>query len=87
MSRCLIAFLSFTTVPEFAAGKTYEYKYEAVLMAGLPEEGLARAGVKVLSKVWISEAAANTFILKVKPMGFKLGCSRNTETCDNIMIQ
>lgn len=42
------------------------YKYEAFLMGGLPEEGLARAGVKVRSKVMISAADANTFMLKVK---------------------
>ncbi|XP_041647048.1 vitellogenin-2-like isoform X8 [Cheilinus undulatus] len=52
-------------VPEFATGKTYVYKYEAVLMGGLPEEGLARAGVKIQSKVLISVEAADTFILKL----------------------
>ncbi|XP_067452945.1 vitellogenin-2-like isoform X2 [Thunnus thynnus] len=51
--------------PEFATGKTYVYKYEALLMGGLPEEGLARAGVKVTSKVLISAAAADTFMLKL----------------------
>ncbi|XP_028259820.1 vitellogenin-2-like isoform X2 [Parambassis ranga] len=65
LTVALVAGYQVNFVPEFAAGKTYVYKYEAVLMAGLPEEGLARAGVKVLSKVWISEAAANTFILKL----------------------
>ena len=34
-------------------------------MGGLPEEGLARAGVKVSSKVLISAAAADLFMLKV----------------------
>ncbi|XP_059196629.1 vitellogenin-2-like [Centropristis striata] len=51
--------------PEFAAGKTYVYKYEALVMGGLPEEGLARAGVKVRSKVMISAAASDTFLLKL----------------------
>lgn len=55
-----------TVAPEFAAGKTYVYKYEALVMGGLPEEGLARAGVKVRSKVMISAAAADIFMLKVK---------------------
>uniref|UniRef100_A0A7N9AXN3 Vitellogenin-2-like n=1 Tax=Mastacembelus armatus TaxID=205130 RepID=A0A7N9AXN3_9TELE len=49
----------------FTAGKTYVYKYEAFLMGGLPEEGLARAGMKVRSKVKISAAASNTFMLKL----------------------
>nr|AAZ17416.1 vitellogenin B [Morone americana] len=51
--------------PEFAAGKTYVYKYEALIMGGLPEEGLGRAGVKVLSKVLINAASPNTFIVKL----------------------
>lgn len=59
-------FFSINAAPEFATGRTYVYKYEAFLMGGLPEEGLARAGVKVLSKVMISAAAPDTFILKVK---------------------
>ncbi|XP_051231932.1 vitellogenin-2 [Dicentrarchus labrax] len=52
-------------VPEFSAGKTYVYKYEALLMGGLPEEGLARAGVKVISKVLINAASPDTFMLKL----------------------
>ncbi|KAG7282879.1 hypothetical protein CRUP_020717 [Coryphaenoides rupestris] len=39
--------------------------YEAVLMAGLPEEGLARAGLKINSRVLISAIAENTFLLKL----------------------
>lgn len=42
------------------------YNYEAVLMGGLPEEGLGRAGVKIQSKVLLSAVAADTFLLKVK---------------------
>lgn len=53
------------TAPDFAASKTYVYKYEALLLGGLPEEGLARAGVKVISKVLISAVAENTYLLKV----------------------
>ena len=51
--------------PDLSSSKTYVYKYEAVLMAGLPEEGLASAGLKVLSKVLISNIAENTYLLKV----------------------
>lgn len=60
-----LLFVANIAVPEFAHGKTYVYKYEALLMGGLPEEGLARAGMKVKSKVLISEAAADTYMLKV----------------------
>nr|XP_057928817.1 vitellogenin-2-like [Doryrhamphus excisus] len=51
--------------PEFPVGKTYTYKYEAHLMGGLPEEGLARAGLKITSKVLISALAADTLMLKL----------------------
>lgn len=54
------------TAPDFAAGKTYVYKYEALLLGGLPEQGLARAGLKVSSKVLISTESENTLMLKVK---------------------
>lgn len=50
--------------PEFDSDKTYEYSYEARLMGGLPEEGLARAGVKIFSKVLIHKAN-NVILLKV----------------------
>uniref|UniRef100_A0A3Q4BUY5 Uncharacterized protein n=1 Tax=Mola mola TaxID=94237 RepID=A0A3Q4BUY5_MOLML len=51
--------------PEFAAGKTYVYKYETLLLGGLPEEGLAKAGLKVSSKVLISAEAENMYIMKI----------------------
>uniref|UniRef100_A0AAQ5YJ08 Phosvitin n=1 Tax=Amphiprion ocellaris TaxID=80972 RepID=A0AAQ5YJ08_AMPOC len=61
----IIAITQITTIsPQFEPGKTYEYQYEAVVMGGLPEKGLARAGVKVRSKVQIG-AEAQTFILKL----------------------
>uniref|UniRef100_A0AAQ5XYG5 Phosvitin n=1 Tax=Amphiprion ocellaris TaxID=80972 RepID=A0AAQ5XYG5_AMPOC len=59
-----IKFTSVVAAPQFEPGKTYEYQYEAVVMGGLPEKGLARAGVKVRSKVQIG-AEAQTFILKL----------------------
>lgn len=60
------AFFSIISAPQFADGKTYVYKYEAFVMGGLPEEGLARSGVKLLSKVWISAEAENSYTLKVR---------------------
>lgn len=52
--------------PDFAAGKTYVYKYEALLLGGLPEEGLAKAGLKVSSKVLISAVTQKVYMLKVR---------------------
>ncbi|XP_060933408.1 vitellogenin-1-like [Limanda limanda] len=51
--------------PDFAPGKTFVYKYEALLLSGLPEEGLARAGLKVSSKVLISAVEQNMHMLKL----------------------
>ncbi|KAG2461603.1 VIT protein, partial [Polypterus senegalus] len=51
--------------PQFSESKTYVYKYEALLLAGLPEKGLARAGLKITSKVQISGVAQKTYLLKV----------------------
>uniref|UniRef100_A0A8C4ICX9 Phosvitin n=1 Tax=Dicentrarchus labrax TaxID=13489 RepID=A0A8C4ICX9_DICLA len=65
MRVLVLAFTVALAVPEFSAGKTYVYKYEALLMGGLPEEGLARAGVKVISKVLINAASPDTFMLKL----------------------
>ncbi|KAM9848968.1 vitellogenin-1-like [Aulostomus maculatus] len=51
--------------PDFGAGKTLVYKYEALLLGGLPEEGLARAGLKISSKVLISAAEPKMYMLKL----------------------
>uniref|UniRef100_A0A8C1Z631 Vitellogenin domain-containing protein n=1 Tax=Cyprinus carpio TaxID=7962 RepID=A0A8C1Z631_CYPCA len=51
--------------PEFSPDKTYVYKYEALLLGGLPQEGLARAGLKVNSKVHLSAVNENTFLMKL----------------------
>ncbi|XP_038855683.1 vitellogenin isoform X2 [Salvelinus namaycush] len=65
LTLALVASQSVNFAPDFAASKTYVYKYEALLLGGLPEEGLARAGVKVISKVLISAVAENTYLLKL----------------------
>ncbi|MGH0139051.1 UNVERIFIED_CONTAM: hypothetical protein FKN15_070978 [Acipenser sinensis] len=51
--------------PSFSGSKTYQYKYEGVILTGLPEKGLARAGLKVHCKVEISEVAQKTYLLKI----------------------
>ncbi|KAK3533833.1 hypothetical protein QTP70_032950 [Hemibagrus guttatus] len=65
LTVAFVASRQVTLVPEFAAGKTYVYKYEGLLLGGLPQEGLAKAGIKVSSKVLISAGAQNTFFLKL----------------------
>uniref|UniRef100_A0A8B9K7F3 Vitellogenin domain-containing protein n=1 Tax=Astyanax mexicanus TaxID=7994 RepID=A0A8B9K7F3_ASTMX len=66
MRAVVLALTVALVVPEFAAGKTYVYKYEGLLLGGLPQEGLGKAGVKVSSKVLIRAEASTTFLLKVK---------------------
>ncbi|XP_077082827.1 vitellogenin-like isoform X2 [Siphateles boraxobius] len=65
LTVALVACQQINLVPEFAPDKTYVYKYEALLLGGLPQEGLARAGIKVSSKVHLSAVTENTFMMKL----------------------
>ncbi|XP_030640291.1 vitellogenin-like isoform X1 [Chanos chanos] len=65
LTVALVASQQVNFVPEFGAGKTYVYRYDALVLGGLPEEGLARAGVKINSKVLISAVAENIYLLKL----------------------
>ncbi|KAM8746385.1 vitellogenin-1-like [Acanthopagrus schlegelii] len=73
LTLALVAGEPHNLAPEFAAGRTYVYKYETLLLGGLPEEGLAKAGLKISSKVHISAEAENLYLLKlVEPEIFEL---------------
>ncbi|XP_042560803.1 vitellogenin-like, partial [Clupea harengus] len=65
LAIALVAGQNVNLAPEFSAAKTYVYKYEALLLGGLPVDGLAKAGMKVSSKVLISALAENIYLLKV----------------------
>uniref|UniRef100_A0A671MW90 Vitellogenin domain-containing protein n=1 Tax=Sinocyclocheilus anshuiensis TaxID=1608454 RepID=A0A671MW90_9TELE len=65
LTVALVEKYSTFSVPEFALDKTYVYKYEALLLGGLPHEGLARAGIKVSSKVLLSAVTEHTFLMKL----------------------
>uniref|UniRef100_A0A672PQ27 Vitellogenin-like n=1 Tax=Sinocyclocheilus grahami TaxID=75366 RepID=A0A672PQ27_SINGR len=65
MRAVVLALTVALVVPEFAPDKTYVYNYEALLLGGLPQEGLARAGIKVNSKVHLSAVNENTFLMKL----------------------
>ncbi|KAI7791429.1 vitellogenin B1 [Triplophysa rosa] len=74
LTVALVACQQINLVPEFALDKTYVYKYEALLLGGLPEEGLARAGIKVSSKVLLTAVTENNFLLKLMdPLLFEYG--------------
>ncbi|XP_058617380.1 vitellogenin-like [Onychostoma macrolepis] len=66
LTLAFVASQQINLVPEFALDKTYVYNYEALLLGGLPQEGLARAGIKVNSKVYLSAVNKNTFLMKLK---------------------
>nr|XP_054608292.1 vitellogenin-2-like isoform X2 [Nothobranchius furzeri] len=66
LTVALVAGTQVSYAPEFVPGKTYEYKYEGHLLGGLPEEGLARAGVKIESKVLIGAVTPDSYILKLE---------------------
>ncbi|XP_078416809.1 vitellogenin-like [Cetorhinus maximus] len=51
--------------PSFSHSKTYVYQYEGVVLTGLPENGLARGGLKITSKLQISSIDQRTYLLKI----------------------
>ncbi|XP_040896099.1 vitellogenin 3, phosvitinless [Toxotes jaculatrix] len=51
--------------------KTYEYKYEGVVNFGLGMPNLAESGVRMVCKVKIVGASAQTFILQVSDLAFE----------------
>lgn len=59
-------FFSLFLAPDFPYDTTCIYEYEAKLLGGLPEPGLARAGLKIHSKVLIIRKANDSIVLKVK---------------------
>nr|APB93354.1 vitellogenin 3 [Ctenopharyngodon idella] len=81
MRTVLVALTIALVVPDLAGTQTYVYKYEALLFSGLYQEGLARAGIKINSKVLISAAAENAFFLKLsKPQLFEYSGIWPTDT-------
>ncbi|XP_068616270.1 vitellogenin-1-like [Brachionichthys hirsutus] len=72
LSLVLVTGQSFQFAPGFAPGKTIVYNYETQLMSSIPEEGLAKAGVKFNSTVSISAESENVYFLKLgKPQFFE----------------
>ncbi|KFP84713.1 Vitellogenin-2, partial [Acanthisitta chloris] len=52
--------------PVFHTGKTYLYGYESVILHGLPERGLAMAGVRLTGKLEISRVSDNEHLLQIR---------------------
>lgn len=58
----------FFAEPEFSENKVYTFNYESTLLSGLPEKGLARAGIRIKSKVEISGIGPRLFLIRVRKM-------------------
>ncbi|XP_017680338.1 PREDICTED: vitellogenin-2-like [Lepidothrix coronata] len=52
--------------PVFHMGKTYLYGYESVIMHGLPDRGLAMAGVRLTGKLEISRVSQSNHLLQIR---------------------
>uniref|UniRef100_A0A4W3HSQ8 Vitellogenin-like n=1 Tax=Callorhinchus milii TaxID=7868 RepID=A0A4W3HSQ8_CALMI len=64
--RGIILALSLVIVePNFSSKTTYIYKYEGVILTGLPEKDLARGGLKIICKVQISSMGQKIHLLKI----------------------
>ncbi|XP_067892713.1 vitellogenin-like [Heterodontus francisci] len=52
--------------PSFSENKLHIYKYEGVILTGLPEKGLNRAGLRITSKVKIRGAGQRQYLLQLE---------------------
>ncbi|NWQ60813.1 VIT1 protein, partial [Neopipo cinnamomea] len=55
----------FFTEPDFSENKVYTFDYESTLLSGLPEKGLARAGIRIKSKVEISGVGPKLCLIRI----------------------
>ncbi|NWY52270.1 VIT1 protein, partial [Chionis minor] len=55
----------FFAEPNFSENKVYTFNYESVLLSGLPEKGLARAGIRIKSKVEISGIGPKLCLIRI----------------------
>lgn len=57
---------NFFAEPDFSENKVYTYNHESILLSGLPEKGLARAGIRIKSKVEISGIGPKLCLIRVR---------------------
>ncbi|XP_068808764.1 vitellogenin-2-like isoform X2 [Struthio camelus] len=62
----LVGSQKFDIDPGFSSRKTYVYSYEGFMLNGLQERSLARAGLRLSSKLEISGLSENTYLLKIR---------------------
>ncbi|NXT21335.1 VIT1 protein, partial [Syrrhaptes paradoxus] len=51
--------------PDFSENKVYTFNHESILLSGLPEKGLARAGIRIKSKVEISGIGPKLCLIRI----------------------
>ncbi|XP_048395617.2 vitellogenin-like [Stegostoma tigrinum] len=51
--------------PSFSENKLHVYKYDGVILTGLPEKGLNRAGIRISSRVKIRGLGTNQYLLQL----------------------
>uniref|UniRef100_A0A8B9EU46 Phosvitin n=1 Tax=Anser cygnoides TaxID=8845 RepID=A0A8B9EU46_ANSCY len=62
----LVGSQKFDIDPGFSSRKSYLYSYEGFMLNGLQERSLAKAGVRLSSKLEITGLSENTYLLKVR---------------------
>ncbi|NWH83809.1 VIT2 protein, partial [Aegithalos caudatus] len=62
----LVGSQKFDIDPGFSSRKSYVYSYEGVVLNGLQEKNLAKAGVRLSSKLEISGLSENIYLLKIR---------------------
>ncbi|NWS24146.1 VIT2 protein, partial [Polioptila caerulea] len=67
----LVGSQKFDIDPGFSSRKTYLYSYEGWVLNGLLEKNLAKAGVRLSSKIEISGLSENTYLLKIRSPQFE----------------
>ncbi|KAM9130330.1 vitellogenin-2-like [Pangshura tecta] len=65
MRRIIVALVFTFVEPGFSNSKSYLYSYEGLILHGLQEKGLTRAGLRLTSKVEISGLSHNYHMLKI----------------------
>ncbi|NXD79410.1 VIT1 protein, partial [Halcyon senegalensis] len=55
----------FFAEPDFSENKVYTFNYESILLSGLPEKGLARAGIRIKCKVEISGIGPKLCLIRI----------------------
>ncbi|KAJ7410139.1 Vitellogenin-A2 [Willisornis vidua] len=71
LALTLVGSQKFDIDPGFSSRKSYLYSYEGWVLNGLQEKNLAKAGLRLSSKVEISGLSENTYLLKIRSPQFE----------------